>query len=435
LKPALAAARPGDLFLLHAGDYGEVNVEVSGEAAPGESATDDTRYIGFRAAGDGPAVFRHLRPRGDHLWFEGLTFQRTTQANALKADGPCHNVVVRGCSFRDFHYSILLSNESSGWHIANNDILGDTDQGISGEGVELNKSPDHTVCYNRIGRSADGISYPRANCDLFGNDIFDMSDDPIEPDYGYANIRIWGNRLHGHTGITFQPMYCGPWYIVRNHAISRGNVFKLRVQDRFVVVNNTFAAWTTPVPQAHGLLTALSRNNVWMHLGGSEFLWLCSAPEPEKYRSYNVKYVLFDSPVANWKTDADYDGFEFSAATIQSKVKKPNPWMWLNQRFFDLPSLSAAIGVEAHGRVLHRATDFDPFELTRDMPGSQMPLIRITPQGQAVDAGVALPNIAEEFAGASPDLGAFEAGADLPHYGPRKDPGAVPVEWVLKHQR
>ena len=31
MKPALAAAKPGDLFLLHAGDYGEANIGVRGE--------------------------------------------------------------------------------------------------------------------------------------------------------------------------------------------------------------------------------------------------------------------------------------------------------------------------------------------------------------------------------------------------------------------
>ena len=435
MKPALAAAKPGDLFLLHVGDYGAANIEVSGEQAGAESASDQTRYIGFKAAGDGAAVFHQLRPRGSHLWFEGLTFQKTAESNALKADGACDNVVVRGCTFRDFHYSILLSGGCSGWHISNNDILGDTDKGIDGEGIELNHSSDHTVCYNRIGRSADGISYPHTNCDLFGNDIFDMSDDPIEPDYGYANIRIWGNRLHGFTGISFQPMYCGPWYLVRNHAISKGNVFKLRVQDRFVVVNNTFAAYTTPVPHAHGLLTAFCRNNVWMHLGGSEFLWLSSAQDNEKNRSYSIKYVLYDSPVANWKTDVDFDGFEVSAASQNAKLKSRNPWMWINRRFIDLPSLSAAIGIEAHGRVLDRARDFEPFTVTPEMPGKDAPLIRITADGQAKDAGVALPNIAEEFDGKSPDLGAFEAGAPIPHFGPRADPNAVPVDWVLKHQR
>lgn len=164
--------------------------------------------------------------------------------------------------------------------------------------------------------------------------------------------------MHCNAGVTFQPMYCSPWYLVRNHAITTGNVFKLLVQDRFVCVNNTFAAWTTPVPHAHGLLTSFCRNNAWMYLGGSEFMWEANASKDEKNRSYFLKYVIFDSPVANWKTDVDHDGFEFSAAKLHPKLKTLNPWTWCNQRFFDLPSLNAAVGIEKHGIVLDRMNDF-----------------------------------------------------------------------------
>jgi hypothetical protein len=37
----------------------------------------------------------------------------------------------------------------------------------------------------------------------------------------------------------------------------------------------------------------------------------------------------------------------------------------------------------------------------------------------AVDAGVALPGITDGFTGRAPDLGAYELGVPLPHYGPR----------------
>ncbi|MBL9132517.1 MAG: S8 family serine peptidase [Verrucomicrobiaceae bacterium] len=429
IQAALRAAKPGDLFLLRGGDYGAVSIEVSGVAGQADSANDTTQYIGFKSAESAPAVFTQIGTRANHLWFEGLSLKRGESPNGLRANGPSENIVVKRCTFRDFHYSIFLNKECRGWHIADNDILGDTVKGISGECVELGHSSGHTVCYNRMDRSADGVSYPHADCDIFGNDIVNMSDDPVEPDYGYANIRIWGNRLHGHTGITFQPMYCGPWYIMRNHCISKGNVFKLRVQDRFVCVNNTFAAYTTAVPHAHGLLTSFCRNNVWMHLGESEFLWQVNASEAEKYRSYQVKYVVHDSPVANWKTDVDYDGFEFSAATVNRKIGKPNPWLWLTERFTDLPSLHKTIGIEQHGIVLDRARDFLPVEVSKDMPGAQTPLIRLSESSTAKDAGVAVPNLSDQFEGKAPDLGAFELGRSMPHYGPRKDDGP-PVEWI-----
>ena len=36
-----------------------------------------------------------------------------------------------------------------------------------------------------------------------------------------------------------------------------------------------------------------------------------------------------------------------------------------------------------------------------------------------VDAGTVLPGLTDGFTGAAPDLGAYEQGAALPHYGPR----------------
>ena len=37
----------------------------------------------------------------------------------------------------------------------------------------------------------------------------------------------------------------------------------------------------------------------------------------------------------------------------------------------------------------------------------------------AVDAGVALPGLTDGCTGSAPDLGAYELGVELPHYGPR----------------
>ena len=36
-----------------------------------------------------------------------------------------------------------------------------------------------------------------------------------------------------------------------------------------------------------------------------------------------------------------------------------------------------------------------------------------------VDAGLRLPNVNDGFRGRAPDIGAYEAGSDLPHFGPR----------------
>ncbi len=55
-------------------------------------------------------------------------------------------------------------------------------------------------------------------------------------------------------------------------------------------------------------------------------------------------------------------------------------------------------------RKLYKPDDFD---------------FRLRPDSAAVDAGVRLPNINDDFIGRAPDLGAYETGKPLPHYGPR----------------
>lgn len=45
--------------------------------------------------------------------------------------------------------------------------------------------------------------------------------------------------------------------------------------------------------------------------------------------------------------------------------------------------------------------------------------LRLQPDSRAVDAGVCLPNINDDYTGDAPGLGAFELDRPMPHYGPR----------------
>jgi hypothetical protein len=47
---------------------------------------------------------------------------------------------------------------------------------------------------------------------------------------------------------------------------------------------------------------------------------------------------------------------------------------------------------------------------------------RLRAGSKAIDAGVILPNVNDGYRGRSPDLGAYEFGEAVPHYGPRKSP-------------
>lgn len=66
---------------------------------------------------------------------------------------------------------------------------------------------------------------------------------------------------------------------------------------------------------------------------------------------------------------------------------------------------SAKAGVVDAVQNVYKAEDFD---------------FRLQPGSAPVDRGVPLPNITDGFSGKAPDLGAFESGQPVPHYGPRR---------------
>lgn len=419
LSAAQAAARPGDVVLLHAGRYGTAMLDKSGQ--PGT-------YLVYLAAGDGEAVFEQLTVAASHLWLEGLVLRRGASASGLKASGPARDVIVRRLRCEGYHYAITLNPQAEDWKITDNTIIGDkTDldspdvrSNISGEGIELNRSSGHEVAYNRIERVADGISYAHRNCDIFGNDLRDLTDDGIEPDYGYANIRIWGNRIHRarYHGISFQPQFCGPWYILRNEIASRGSVLKPNVADRFVLVNNTLLVERGQAQRnADLMLKALSRNNLWIVVpppeaqGSDGPIW--HAQSAGRGERYSMEYQA----VADWRTDVDYDGFDWGRAS--------RPFAWevpLGQRrtFSDLASFAQAVGIEQHGLRLRKEELFDIADILAYLREPYSPRrLTLRAGSPAIDAGQPLPNVCATYQGRAPDLGAYEFGLPPPHYGPR----------------
>lgn len=420
LPAADKAAQPGDILTVHPGNYGIVEIGKAGE--PG-------RYVAWKA--EPGAILNELNVKGSHVWIEGFQFRRANadRGNALKAREQVHGVAVVRNDFQGFHYSITLRPTCQDWYIADNTIVGDNDPNIkgnaaiSGEGVELGHSDGHVVCYNRISRVADGVSYCNANCDIFGNDIFDVSDDGLEPDYGFANNRMWGNRLTNcqHAAFSFQPMKCGPWYFIRNQVISGGYLFKFRVQDRYVFANNTFVTWNLGFHRMHHLLTSFSRNNLYIAAGSDEkqpYFWVA-------YSSKETQYTLPDVYQPYWKTDVDYDGFDWADA------KEPFRWNNNQDRYPDLASFAAGVGIEKHAIRVDKAAIFETFNVPPQR-GRVEPdqVLALKTDGNAIDAGAVVPNVNDRaFEGKAPDLGAHESGKPAAKYGPREKAADDP--WAL----
>jgi hypothetical protein len=153
----------------------------------------------------------------------------------------------------------------------------------------------------------------------------------------------------------------------------------------------------------------------------------------------NNLFLGRDTPgrgIMSWAnaTDAfssDYDGFrpnrgvaeQFSwlAPKAGQHLYEPRPGDW--KTFATLAEFRKATGQEAHGIEV----DFDDFEkLAPPDPASRHAVyhavdldFRLRPAGKAVDAGVKIPTVNDDFQGHAPDLGALEVGKPGPRYGPR----------------
>jgi len=113
-----------------------------------------------------------------------------------------------------------------------------------------------------------------------------------------------------------------------------------------------------------------------------------------------------------WMTDVDYDGFDWGDS--------PQAFRWENnKRFPDLKTFSEAVGIEEHGIRVRKEDIFDKWSIPAEPARVALQHLPLKADSEAVDAGVVVPNIGDDFEGKAPDLGAYEHGRSVPQYGPR----------------
>ncbi len=436
LQTAVASATPGRVHCLLPGIYGQTRLDHAGSASDHIVwlGPDAARRAGFAVPLNGHANFERVEVSAPFQWIEGLHFDwnqawpDSVIRGGLKAtSSAATDIIVAGNRFDGYAYSIWLDPDADRWIISDNTNVGRKDIELegsiaySGEGIELQHSSGHTVAHNTISQVADGISYATRNCDIFGNDIFDTSDDGIEPDYGYANIRMWQNRIantHYHA-FSFQGMSVGPWYFIRNQVTTaRGAIYKFRVTDRIVVVNNSFVAPTLGRDALHHLLHGIVRNNLYIRDGEVHSEpWRAAL----KYRGESIEKRYFnpDLSVPDWRTDWDYNGYDLAMWDSLSASMQPGRFVWFDGSFDHIADLAGATGIEAHGLQLDRHQVFVDYQRPTHPARRPGPFLQLNPASSAVDGGVALPNLADIFAGNAPDLGAHELGDPVPQYGAR----------------
>lgn len=402
-------AKPGDVFLIHAGEYNPpLHLDRSGE--PGKP-------IVWRGAGDGETIIdgkggkRSLDTVAVHdVWFENLTIRN---ASAGLVTHESERIVVRRCRFHDVDFGFIATKNDkdavNDYFITDNVFEGRSTWPRS-EGIEDRRAiqvtgAGHVVAYNRFRAFGDAIdTMPSVRVeaiDFHNNDIDLMTDDGIELDYAQRNVRCFDNRLTNvFQGISVQPLYGGPAYVFRN-----------------VMYN----VCIEPFKMHNGPSGAIMIHNTSVKKGSPLLMWTNKPISNCVYRNNLFvgsadKYAFeYQGPAKD--CDYDYDGF--AGGPFGQFMK------WNGERYATLAKVRDKAPIEKHAvHIEDSATVFASGVKPPEDEKQQVkaaPDLRLAPDTAAIDAGQPLAGFNDGFSGKAPDLGAYELGAVPPHYGPRDE--------------
>ena len=414
---AAMRAEPGDILLLSPGYYGDFTMVSDGE--PG-------RPIVIRADNAHPVI-------GSTFNSVNLEYRKHVIIDGLTVWGPvqlrwAENVAVRYCDIKS-QFGIIAEQQPGckNCYIADNTVsymmpwvAEGTGSGSIwggpaniGEGIELT-GPGNVICYNRVSGYRDCIStmedlwvYDQICIDIYNNDISVGPDDGIEADFGMNNCRIINNRITNcGMGLSSQPALGGPVYFIRNvmYNISMAP-FKLeRLSYGNLFLHNTVVKSGDGLFEHHGQGSFF--RTTWLNnlcIGGS------GGGNRGRYSGGDGLAVSL--PGFNATCKFDYNAVGTFHTPFEGKIG--------DQRFASMDELHRLTGAGHCVRV-----DMDVFSADVAFPDPAFPErepqdLRIAPGSVAEDAALLLPNINDGFSGKAPDIGAYEIGQPLPHYGPR----------------
>ncbi|MFN0252980.1 MAG: nitrous oxide reductase family maturation protein NosD [Kofleriaceae bacterium] len=404
----LAAAQPGQILELAAGTYSGFTVTKDG--APGMP-------IVIRAApGATVNVTSEVRLDGrSHVIVQGLTIAGQIKFNSAT------NLAIVGNRITTTADGIVTKLRSEDLYIADNIVIGATlwnegALGVTGtnigEGIEVT-GPGHVIEHNRVSGFRDCISLiedagavDQFSIDILRNDLSECADDAIEADFCSHDCRVIENRqTNVFIAMSSQPGLGGPTYFIRNvvynalltpFKLQRGSVGDVLIGNTIVKRGDAFGIYTTDVYSRQFM-----RNNLFLGGPGGT------------YNTYDVGTGrVIEQRAANTATiSMDYDGYGSTTGAFAGRLGATS--------FASLAELRAMTS-EMHA-VQIDATDFATPAVVpaSPFPPASPPDLRLASGGAAVDVGIPIPNITDGFAGAAPDLGAYELGAALPVYGPR----------------
>lgn len=464
--------QPGDMILVHAGVYKDNRfiygafdrtITVYGTPFDGtyyltQSGTPEKPIV-IKGAGDGEVVFDGDGNQNlfnlmgaNYNYFEGITVRNTNVAFLLgiKNIAGASGFTLKHCRLENIGRGV--EDEWSGsknYYIADNVFIGRHDPNklqswripavwgkfpgypapITSEYAVKVYGQGHVVAYNYAANWHDGVdiaTYGNPDgtpneiadrapvaIDFYNNDFSNMADNCIEADGGARNIRVFRNRCFNSAGGAFsaQPLFGGPVYFYQNLAYDTTTGGPLKFVDTpagVLVYQNTFVGQGPlmgPASNVHFL------NNLILGDG-----WIEPVLNLTTYTNYSTSDYNGLRP-----NPGVADAFEWNSPPFEVAADyngKP-----LTRHLKTFKDYTDATKQEQHSVLL----DYDVFANVR-IPDKNDPQrlykpedfdFRLKPGSAAIDAGVPLPTINDGFTGRAPDLGAYELGSALPHYGPR----------------
>jgi hypothetical protein len=398
LAAALSDAKPGDVIQLAGGTYaGPIRVARSGTAANPIVLRGIHRDGTFLEA---PGSDQALVITGSHIVVEHLTIRRS--AWGLRITNT-HDVVVRHTRITDVQYGIdATKGANRNFYICDNVLKGngvrwpDTSRHTwNFEGIVVTGA-GHVICHNTLSGFGDalGLSHetdiPNRAIDFFGNDVLWGGDDGIELDFSERNVRAFRNRFGNvGMGISFQPIWGGPVYAFRNVIYNTANApYKLNQDPSgFHIFHNT----------------AIRPGWAWV-----------------QYGDYLSNFSLVNNLTVGTEHAVNMMPF-LRAAEIDYNGWAPDGEFVLTDRWNDFAALQAESPYERHGVLLQPPVFQDPIRIPPQFSAFMRPPagVALHARSNAVDAGLRLPNVNDDYRGKAPDLGAIERGDPTPYYGAR----------------
>ena len=423
LRAAMAAAKPGDVITLADGRYeGSYSLRAAG-TAENPIVIRGASQDGVILDGGDCASCNVLEVYGaGFVHIERLTLQNANRALRFQTQAAEGNV-VRRVRIRNTRLGIGAQADQKDFYIADNVLEGrlawpsvytdDNGARSNDDGIRV-QGFGHVMAHNRISGYGDAMKVEQDGAraiDFHGNEILSAYDNGVELDASEANARCLRNRFtNTYATLSVQPIYGGPAYLIRNVVV---NV--THEQMKFHALGGTpprdsngIFAWHNTFVSPGSALN-LETSDVTHHFVIANNLFVGGARPP------NGRTVNWTGPIDDGVFD--YNGYSPDGGFTLNLPPAQGGY----SRFANFAAIQQA-GIEIHGLLL--ATPMFASGLTPPASYTETlnpPDAALDPVSNAIDRGMILANVNDDFTGAAPDLGALELGCPAPIYGPRPE--------------